>query len=238
MPNQHGAWAFVIVPVLVSAALTEPRLLHLVLLAGWVSAYCASFFAGRAVKVRSRPGAWRHYLPQLACYGLVAALCASRVPWELPRVVWVAPALIIAFAVNLGSIAGRRERAWLNDVAGIVASLAAGSAGYLIGGGSWRDAVTPSTILLLYFIGTVFYVKTMIRERGRTTVLRASVVWHVMSLGTAIWLAPPTAPVFALALVRAAVIPGRSASPKQVGLGETFITLLLVISTVWGLRSG
>ncbi len=86
----------------------------------------------------------------------------------------------------------RAERSWLSDAATVTAACllaavahtpasvpAPPSPAALVGGsvGAWQVVA----VLALYFLGTVAYVKTMIRERGNPAVLAVSLAWHVLA---------------------------------------------------------
>jgi hypothetical protein len=83
-------------------------------------------------------------------------------------------------------------------------------------------------LCLAYFLGTVVYVKTMIRERGNPTYRRWSIGYHLLALALAAWLGPWTAALFGWLLVRAARLPDRGWSPKRVGLMEVGNCMLLL----------
>ncbi len=89
--------------------------------------------------------------------------------------------------------------------------------------------VAPAFLaLLLYLVGTVCYVKTMIRERGDVGYLRLSIGFHAVALLAAAWLDPLLAPVFLLLLIRAAALPGRGLRPARVGMIEIGCSLLVL----------
>jgi hypothetical protein len=99
--------------------------------------------------------------------------------------------------------------------------------------GTAADQATPAfTAVLLYFTGTVLYVKTMIRERGNVSYYRASVIYHVFAVGVAAFLSIPIAAVVALLLVRSAALPRYRLTPKHVGIIEIVASTLVLITAV------
>ena len=233
IPNQHGAWAMLITPVLVGALLAGPTPWHLLLLAAWLAAYCASFFTGLAVKSR-RPG---RYQRQLLAYAAATVILGLPLAIQAPSLLWLVPAAIVAFAVNVAFILRRNERAWVNDAVGILLASCVGAGAVLVGGTPRLDAhaLLALTVVGLYFLGTVVYVKTLIRERGSTAWRRASLLLHaaygVAALVAHWWLAA----LIALALLaRAALVPGRGWTPKRVGLTEIAWTLLVSFVALLG----
>lgn len=226
IPNQHGAWAMLITPVVVGALLGGVTAWHPLLLLAWLSAYCLNFFTGLAVKSR-RP---RRYARQLTTYALLAALLGGPVLVSHPDLLILGVVAVPVFLANLWFITRRNERAWLNDVLGIVLAAFVGFGAYLLGvDAGHRDAALAAgalAVVTAYFIGTVFYVKTMIRERGDARWLAVSIGYHaalVLILVVAEWWF--LAAVAGAALIRAIVVPRFSWSPKRVGLVEVVFTL-------------
>jgi len=68
------------------------------------------------------------------------------------------------------------ERSLGNDVVTVVAACLMAPVAYDAGGGDTLGPVWVAFgVLVAYFLGTVLYVKTMIRERGRPGYVHASV---------------------------------------------------------------
>jgi hypothetical protein len=139
----------------------------------------------------------------------------------------------------------RQERALLNDIASVAQSC------LMVFVTATVAAVPPGEVLVAfltvfgYFTGTVFYVKTMIRERDSVTYRRVSVAYHVAALGVVTWAVVTWAAVagwsgatggvllivvFSWLLVRAWLLPSRLLSPKQVGVIEIGNSVLLLIA--------
>lgn len=81
--------------------------------------------------------------------------------------------------------------------------------------------------LLLFFAGSLLYVKTMIREQGDTGFLWASVGFHIVALVGAGLVTPALLVPFGWFLARAVILPRRRLSVRQVGLLELAGSLLL-----------
>lgn len=236
IPNQHGAWAMLITPVLVGAAIGGPDAWHGLLLIAWLAAYCAHYFGGLALKSR-RPSRYRW---QLLAYGAVLTVSGMPLVIHAPRLLLLIPPALIAFAVNLAFIVQRNERAWVNDAVGIVLAALVGIGAVSLG---TTPTVTSRALLVLacvawYFMGTVVYVKTLIRERGSAAWYRASVLLHtayvVICAALGWWV---LSAVSTGLLARAALVPGHGWTPKRVGLLEIGWTLLVscvAIATIHG----
>ncbi|MBU4337727.1 MAG: hypothetical protein KJ548_14290, partial [Actinobacteria bacterium] len=78
----------------------------------------------------------------------------------------------------------------------------------------------PFLVVLLYFLGTVLFVKTMIRERGDRSYLRGSIGFHAAAIIPAGLISWPLAILFGWFAVRAAWLPRYAMTPKTVGLVE------------------
>lgn len=199
---------------------------HLPLLVAVLGGYLGSYFGLLALKT----GKWRRYRPQLLTYVGTAGAAALGVVVADPallRWAWVLGPLL---AVNAAYSRRRRERAVVNDVVAIVAAGTTGPIAYHLGGGrDLREAALVLGVPLLYLLGTVPYVKTMIRERGSTSFRRASIAYHAVAAVLA-WLVDPWLGVlFVVLLARAAVLPGRALTPRQVGFGEVAASVALVV---------
>ncbi|GAA1831371.1 YwiC-like family protein [Luedemannella flava] len=226
VPPQHGAWAMLLLPFLAGVLLAGARWIQLPLLVAWLSGYLFSYYALQAVKT-GRPGRVR---PQLLLYGPLTAGFGAVVVLACPDLLLFAPLYAVLLAVNAGYARRRNDRALLNDLASVgqsclmvfVVAVAAGAP---------PAAVWPAFLaVLLYFVGTVLHVKTMIRERGSVAYHRASVVYHVVAAAVAIWLGPAFAAVFALLLCRAIAFPWLSLTPRKVGIAEIVASVLLIVA--------
>jgi hypothetical protein len=157
---------------------------------------------------------------QLLVYSAVTAPSAILVLVARPDLVAFAPAFAGLLAVNAWFAWHRRDRAVVNDLASVVQSALMVPVAAMVVGvppGSVADAFT---VVLLYFAGTVLFVKTMIRERGDAAHLRASVAFHALAAVVASLIAWPFGVLFGWLLARAVVLPRYPLSPKQIGVAE------------------
>lgn len=248
VPNQHGAWAMLVVPFLLGLALavrhSSAGWWLLPLFGCWMLGYGAFHAASGALKAspRRRPP----YLVPLATYAATSAVLGvlalvlggwSLAWWALPYLPLLLPALWLA--------AQRRERSTLGGALTVAAaSLMLVVARYP----DPADALTPGALptwlaaLLVfgYFFGTVLYVKTNIRERGSTPWLIGSLTYHgVAAIGTVpaafaglvAWWWPT---FFLLCTLRAGLVPPRRWTPKRIGVLEIALsTLLVACFAVW-----
>ncbi|HEX6968219.1 MAG TPA: YwiC-like family protein [Micromonosporaceae bacterium] len=216
VPPQHGAWAMLVVPYLVGVLLVGPTWVHLPLLAAWMAGYLWSYYVFQALKSR-RPGRYR---PQLTLYSAVALPLVAVVAVARPAVLWYAPAYAFLVAVNAWYAWRRRERALGNDLVAVLQSSLMVFVTATVAAEQPVELLGAFAATLGYFAGTVWYVKTMIRERGNAAYRRWSVGYHLAAFLAAAWAGPVLAGFFGWLLLRAAVLPRLRLSPLHVGLVE------------------
>ncbi|MER7475896.1 YwiC-like family protein, partial [Micromonospora sp. NPDC000018] len=161
MPPQHGAWAMLLLPFLAAVTVTGPHPLHLPLLGAALAAYPLSYFGLQAVKT----GRFRRVRPQLTAYGVATVLCATPVLVARPAVLAYAPLYGVLAAVNAGHARRRRDRALLNDLAFVAQCGLLGFVVATVAGVPPTRVAGVTAVALGYLVGTILYVKTMIRER-------------------------------------------------------------------------
>lgn len=244
-PPQHGAWAFLIVPLVLGALLGAGTWLGLVFAVTWVAAYPVSYFGGRGLLMRIRRGSFttktkaefRASVPWAIVAGLGAVTLIVARPW----IVVPGIAVGVIWSISLWLTWIGRERGITNDLLlTVLASIATPFMWAIandqpnlaaIPTGVWQAAV----VSLLFFIGSVLHVKSLIRGARDARWHWASVAFHVLALVAASaltwWLTAP----FAVALARTVAMP-KGLTPKQIGLTEAAVTVLLVACAAIGLR--
>ena len=212
------------------------------LLAFWIAAYLV--FQALSVWLKAAPVKRPSYVTPVVTYATVAGALGGVALLALGlEALWWAPAFVPLLTVALVLAWQRRERALLG---GVVTVGAACLLGLVARHPTPRvpDAVTAVAIgaAFAYFVGTVVYVKTMIRERGKRGWVVGSVAYHALAalIALAGWVAgvptslPWLALLFAAATVRAVVLPRvaqrRTITPLVVGLIEIAFTLGLVVA--------
>ncbi|MEU2789774.1 YwiC-like family protein [Streptomyces sp. NPDC007100] len=238
IPNQHGAWAMLLMPFLAGALLGGFDRWHAVLLPAWLLAYCAAFHAQQYVRLRRisrNPRAPLRHRAPLAGFAAAFAACAVPLavahPWLLVAALCAAP----FFAVNIVYAHRNEERATVNGIAAAVPACGMLLVSDRLGNGTVDSGAWPAALAcLLYFTGTVLYVKTMIRERGNRSFRVASGVYHGLAVVAAAALAPWLAVPFALFCLRAVALPGRGPRIAVVGAVEVLCSVLLLAFLVCG----
>jgi YwiC-like protein len=215
-----------LLPFAVGVIIAGPVLLHLPLLVAWLTGYTLSYYALLAVKTH-RPD---RVAPQVAVYGVICLAAAAPVLLLRPAVWWFGPLFAVLLAVNVRFAARRDDRALLNDLVSVVQSCSMVPVALVVAGRPASRGLAAALVLLAYQIGSILFVKTMIRDRGKVGRFRASLAVHVVAtLGTAA-VAWPLGVLFAWLTLRAAALPGRALTPKQVGMIELVNITALVVA--------
>ena len=241
-----------VVPPVVGAVLSGPTWRHALLLVAWLVGYLAYY----AVGLWLRSGRKGRYLPPVRAYGAAAVVVGSTLLVVNPGLLVWAPAYGVLLGVSLAASVRRADRSWSNDAvtvlaaclmtlvaAGLGSSAPAGAprsaalwaAGLRDGSAASHPVLLAAVVLLGYFWGTVLYVKTMIRERGRPGVLAWSIGYHVVVAAAGFVVHPLLGAVGLLLAARAAAVPRfrPRATPKAIGLGEVVATLAVTAVTLW-----
>jgi len=238
VPNQHGAWAMLASPLLVGVLAGGFAWVHLPLAAFWFAGYFAFFATSLWLKARRR-ATW---FPPVRAYAALAAVLGGLVVAMEPALARWAPLFLLPLANGLYAAAHRQERALLAGLATTAGSALMTVVAYDAGPGTdltraWELAL----VQFLYFAGTVFYVKTVIRERDNMTFRWLSGGFHAVALVTvalvfgvagSTGVAWPLLVVFALLLGRAILVPPYRPTPKQVGIGEIAATVAVATTSL------
>lgn len=243
LPNQHGAWAMIIVPFLVGLLLVLPYRPvdwgDLALGITWLVGY---FAFDALVSILKSPARRRHqYYRAFGTYAAAAGAAGLATlyvrGWDI--LYWV-PVYAVLLGTALYLAGTKRERSVLSGVLTIVASC--GLMGVLRSSAG-VDFIRPDEVAVMltitaYFIGTIFHVKALIRERNNPRSTPRSLTYHgvlalvVVGAVLAGWLTWGWI-VWAVALVaRAWWLPRKKRRPMQIGLVEIAMStwaLLLVL---------
>lgn len=247
LPNQHGAWAMLIVPFAAGTILcwrAGALSLHLApMFATWMLGYFAFHAASGLLK--SAPTRRRRWLPALAVYGTASLAAGLLTAWLAgPTVLWWAAIFALPLGFALWLAARRRER---HLAGGLLTTLLA-SAMVLVarfpdplampGDPAFPAAVLLAALTFGYFGGTVLHVKAMIRHRGRLAWRNASIGWHaagtvgVAGLAMTDVLSRAWPVFFLIATVRAWLLPviasRRTVRPLAIGLVEITLSAVLL----------
>ena len=245
VPNQHGAWAMLIVPFAVGALDAGPSWRHIPCLIAMLVGYLAFFATGLWLRSRCKARYW----PPVRAYGAVfAALGLVVVLIEPALLRWVVVFLPL-LVVSLWCSWRRTDRSLLNDgvtvlAASLMTVVVAGLAepgGHRgapdLGGLAWLPEAgylhtwILAGILFAYFGGTVFYIKSMIRDRGNPRMYALSVAYHVAVCVPVSFVSPWLGVLFVVLAARAAIVPRAwpQLTPAMLGVGEIVASITLAV---------
>jgi hypothetical protein len=225
-------------PLLVGIIASGVAWVHLPLTAFWFAGYFAFYAASLWLKARRRS----RWFPPVRAYGLLSLALGALVVLVEPGLVRWAPLFLLPLAIGLYAAAHRQDRALVAGLATTAGSALMTVVAYDAGPGSdLSRAWLLALVQFLYFAGTVFYVKTVIRERDNPTFRWLSAGYHAAALVTLVGVtalvehdgaAWPLLVVFALLLVRAIVVPPYRPTPRRVGIGEIVATVLVAVTSL------
>lgn len=201
VPNQHGAWAMLLLPIIMGICLGICTLVNgspsagvvimgvsrsVVLLIAWVVGYFAFFAWGLWAKIppprNGRSSERKHQaFVATATYCAITLVAALITVALRPSLLLWAPAFAIVMGAALWEVVRKRPRSLLSGIATVVASvLMVPVADHTIRGSINGIAWWWALILGIYFTGTIIYVKTMIRERNNPRYLTFSIGYHAV----------------------------------------------------------
>lgn len=233
VPNQHGAWAFLAVPLLLGFALAGWSWIGACFAAGWILGYPASFYLGRAVVIRWRRGSWtrlakrelQHAQPWIVFATIAAGILLALRPWLAA----IGVGLALGWAGSLWLTRTGHERGVTNDLLLVSQAALAVPLLWAITINDWppAEAWSAAGICAVFFTGSVLHVKSLIREADDPRWAVASRVFHLAALSLGLlspWLQLP----FGAAAVRAFAVPAGT-KPAVIGAVETAVAALVVV---------
>ncbi|WP_136603632.1 YwiC-like family protein [Paenibacillus dokdonensis] len=232
IPREHGGWAMVSMPFIISMMAAKPVLLHLPLFLAWMFLYLSSYPLMQALKKTTKQSLWLRWG---AGYAAAAVLCLIPVLLVEPWLFRFAPILILLILINVWHVRHKAERALLNDICAIMLFCTGGAAAYLLGGGTWdRELADVLLFNFLYFTGTVFFVKSVFRERKNKRWTIYAKVYHCISFVLPLFtLSPWMCIPFVYPLIKTWMYSGKPLKPMRVGIMEIFGSVqFLILSLV------
>lgn len=218
IPKQHGAWAMLVIPFLLGAYIGGFSWIHIPLFIGWLCLYLATYPLLMAMKNKRKP----FYIKWFALYFAAAAvilLFPLIYRWEI---IYFGMAMTPFFLINIYYGKKKKDRAFFNDLAAIAVFCIGGLASsFIVSGEITKEAFITIMLCFLFFVGSTFYVKTMIREKNNPNYKWLSWGFHVFLM---IGLVATEYAVFIIAyipsVIRAVYFYGKKMPILKIGLIE------------------
>jgi asparagine N-glycosylation enzyme membrane subunit Stt3 len=239
IPRQHGAWAMLLLPVLLGVAASAPNPWQLAVAVAALAAYLASATAQTWSRSRRPP----EYRLPIAVYGSVAAVVGLALVVRFPELLLAAVVVVpTGIAVLRGAQPGTR-RDLANSFAQVAQSLVLVPVTAWVSG-TWDPALVLAYTLVAagYQVGVVLVVRSVLRERGNEAFAAVSVGFHVALVVLAVLLLPLPYAILAGGLaLRSAALPiaqrrlaggPRPLRPIHVGIVEIVASLAVVVTSL------
>ena len=172
IPKEHGSWAMWVVPLLIGfmvASVWNWR--SLVLIAAALGFFLGRYPLALLIKTRHRPNTHRAYLWRWTLlYGGITALCGIWLVFVQQLWLLVPLGMLggLLLAFHLWLVARRQEMSVIGELTGIFGlALGAPMAYYTAAGQMDLTALILWVVNVLYFGGTVFYIKLKVRQQPR-----------------------------------------------------------------------
>ncbi|WNS76843.1 YwiC-like family protein [Bacillus sp. DTU_2020_1000418_1_SI_GHA_SEK_038] len=234
LPKQHGAWAMVIIPFWLGVAAAEFMWIHIPFFIGWLLLYLATYPMLLLFK-RKKINFYRKW----ALIYLVPALILLMFPLLVrPSIIIFGLSMIPFFLLNAYYSSKNRDRAFGNDVSAIlVFSFAGLASSYLPAGELNLTSLTIFIASILFFIGSTFFVKTMIREKKNQTFKWISWIFHIGVITVWFIAGKPLLVIsFIPSLIRAIIFYGKGLTMAKLGILEivnaAFFFILVLIHVI------
>jgi hypothetical protein len=213
-------------PLAVGVTAGGPRWVHIPLALFWLIGYFA-FFATTLWLKANRRAKW---FPPVRFYTLLAIPFGLIVLLIQPQVIRWIPAFLPPLAIGLWAASRRRDRDLLAGISTVVGACIMTLVAFDLGShGLSAQAYELAIAQMLYFVGTVFYVKSAIREKDNKSFLALSIAFHLIATVSVWFLSPWLALVFFGLTLRAGFVPPLHPSPKSLGIMEIVATVAVAL---------
>ena len=238
VPPQHGAWAFLALPLLVGITCTTWQPAIALLAGAWICAYPVSYFVMAALGEHGRrnPRRRRFIRPTLPwLFGLLA----FGIPLLLldTWLIWVVLAMSMSACVSAVFAVRHDQRAVVNDAVVIVQCSAMVPVTWAVGQVTayWPPATVwwLTVLVALALASSTIHVRSFIRGRGDRTMARMAVVTPMIGMACALIASAATgqarmsliALAFAFDIARAIALQqrasrGNTPKPMRIGMVE------------------
>ncbi len=258
VPKQHGAWPMLIIPYIAGLVLASQQrsigVGDLLLGVTWFAGYFA--FSAGSLWLKANPKRRAKYQPALFSYlGISAVSGIGTLIFSGLQLLWWVPLFAALLGPTLWLVAHKKERSLASGMLTVIASCMLMlilwlTTPFALAKVTSADSPAFAVIIAVtgYFIGTVFYVKSLIRERNQTKSAVRSALFHIGYLAIILvfvnfrlLVLPWLWMIWAAAILVRTIIFTRwsrtqNISARDIGfteIGFTIVLLILVIAPLW-----
>ncbi|MFC4320680.1 YwiC-like family protein [Litchfieldia salsa] len=230
LPKQHGAWAMLFIPFLFGVFLGQPSWIHVPLVVGWFFLYLATYPLLMLLKNKQR----ELYQKWTVIYTIPVVISLSFVIIYNPMFVYFGLLMLPFFLVNIYFAKTKNERALLNDFSAVIVFSIGGIASYYAGTGTLDQRAYMIFVLsTLFFIGSTFFIKSMIREKRNPVFKWVSWGFHVcVMIGLILVSHPLLLIAYTPSFIRAFYLYGKNLSIMRLGIYEIINSVLFFICII------
>jgi hypothetical protein len=228
IPTQHGAWSMLILPFVLGGTVGGWVWTHVPFAIAWLFVYMGTFFLFQYIKQRKKS---RELLRTVIIYLMIATLSIIPVLWMQWSFIWFAFAMIPFGLANAYFAKIKDERNVWNDVSAVTSFCIGGMASYYHGAHVVDETIAWVFVLpYLYFLGSIFFVKTMIREKKSIAYRNLSWGYHMLLIVVFIALGYPLlALAYAPSLIRAIWFYGKKIPIMKIGIVEIANSVFVLV---------
>lgn len=228
IPKQHGAWSMLILPFLLGGIVGGWTLVHIPFAIAWLFVYMGTFFLFQYIKQRKKSPELLRTVATYLTIAIVAAIPVFLAEW---RLVWFVLAMIPFGLVNAYFAKIKDERNVWNDVSAVTSFCIGGMASYYLGARALDGTIVWMFVLpYLYFLGSIFFVKTMMREKK--SLFYRNVSWGYHGLLVTIFIVlgyPMLALAYVPSLMRAVAFYGKKIPIMKIGIVEIANSVFVLV---------
>ncbi|QBP42607.1 YwiC-like family protein [Paenisporosarcina antarctica] len=227
MSKQHGAWAMLVVPFVLGMVAGGFDWLQIVLAIGWVPLYLSTYPLVQAIKKKKV----KFHMTWFYRYFFTAIVFIIPVVVMRPSIGFVGLLMIPFFLLNIYFGIRNKDRYFWNDISAIIAFSLSSIATYMLGANQINTlAWLIVGVSVLFFVGSTFFVKTVLREKKNQKFRWLSWIYHSLVplafLVIGKWL---IALAFLPSLIRAIGGPRIPMRPMKMGILEIVNALIFFI---------
>lgn len=204
VPDQHGAWAMVTVPIIIGIYLSGPVWQHILLFYTWLIGYFAFFATGLWLRSKRRERYW----PPVRTYGIMTVAGLVLLISFSPAILEWSPVFAVLIVLAAWQSITHQERSLLARTSTVIAAGLMTPVAYDMGTNyarsfrflNWLHSANPTTnfpgvspaggasgwtwvwivtfCLTAYYWGSIPYVKTLIRARESVAYVAVSALSH------------------------------------------------------------